>query len=69
MCIAGGKKGAILKKKGQKMRESGGDFLKKSEIKRLIRRMTLKEKLCQLTQENVVFLEEESGSEQTGPDS
>lgn len=47
--------------------------MKKSEIKRLIRRMTrrmtLKEKLCQLTQENVVFLEEESGSEQTGPDS
>ena len=29
MCIAGGKKGAILKKKGQKMRESGGRIFEK----------------------------------------
>lgn len=69
LCIAGGKKGGYTEEKRAENAGKRGVFLKKSEIKRLIRRMTLKQKLCQLTQENVAFLEKEGGSEQTGPDS
>lgn len=41
--------------------------MKKSELKALIKKMTLKEKLCQLTQENAVMLEKSGGTKITGP--